>query len=639
MPHGTRSRTRALEQGNNVESTPIQVAQIISSAEASVEGNDAVESSDAPSITVTMSPEHVARLRRIEADKAPEGGINIFHEHFAGIRKFPMQMLRVFVRGEIQKVEKWDEATEEQMHKDLTRAVPEMSTVMGGLKWPVPEGFSAKQVKESYLIFLRYFLDQYFQRGDDPVKSADEVEAVGNVIADGKVGNAVDVVIGAGPAREVDMVDVRGGDLKKKVRFDEDEARVVGRKRGRSRKGAKVKRRRKFAKERSSSSDSFSTDDSSSSSGSESDPDSEDDSSSSGSYFSSGNESSSSEEERRRKRRKRKKKRRAKRKRVKTKRFKRKRGRKPKTSRKSSKKKRVSFSDRVKAIQASQKVGAKKYSEEHLYRCQEVVKAYKTWANPRKRADKKATVPKTVRSFADRYLADPDSKIMEVYDLQHVKKNVEERKHVTFLMNKVGKLTSKIATARLERAQMALDKHNRLIEGAKLSRKAREESIERECAWAGKIRWYSEIIGEGEAKFYAAKAKLEEQKRLDNFRCAHPDVTESEAKRIVRKLADGTKAESGVIVSAVSGTRSAHAKEIKALKSKLGQLMRKAKGSESGSPPSSQSPNKDKKFKFECWHCKSKKHPVALCPVRAAGKPAVKGSYFWKQKQNDKTKE
>ena len=166
---------------------------------------------------------------------------------------------------------------------------------------------------------------------------------------------------------------------------------------------------------------------------------------------------------------------------------------------------------------------------------------------------------------------------------------------------------------------MALDKHNRLIEGAKLSRKAREENIARECAWAGKIRWFTEIIGEGESKFYAAKAKLEEQKNwISNFRCAHPDVTESEAKRIVRKLADASKSESSASASPSLGVRSAQLKEINALKSELGQLMKKAKAADPGNQNLSTPPDKEKKFKFECWHCKSKKHPVALCPVRAA---------------------
>ena len=183
---------------------------------------------------------------------------------------------------------------------------------------------------------------------------------------------------------------------------------------------------------------------------------------------------------------------------------------------------------------------------------------------------------------------------------------------------------------------MALDKHNRLIEGVKLSRKAREESISRESEWAGKIRWYSEIIGEGEAQYYAAKSKLEERKKLDNFRCAHPDVSESEAKRIVRNLSGGDRAGKVVVpVKVATAQKSQHWKEINALKSKLGQLMRKSREGDGNGGATSQQPGK-KKFTFECWHCKSTKHPVAICPVAKAGKPPVKGSFFWKQ-QNDKS--
>ena len=617
MPHGTRSKSRARAQ-NNLERNQVEAAQNVEGAHVGAAEAEGGPTEGTPSITVTMSPAHVARLRQQGAEKEKDKGLNMFHDHFAGFKTYPLHMLRIFVVDEIKRVEKWDKVVEGQMHKDLTRAVPEMSVVMGGHKWPEPVGFTASQVKDAYLIFLRFFLEQYFQ----------------------DVGADADSDLGGdeGEGAEAECVPPKRRRAKEKEESGEDEkdpgAKRKRRKGRRGQKGAKKKRKASPAK--SSSSDSSTADDSSTDPSSDSESDGE--SSDSSSEGSSSSESSSSEEERRRRRRrKRKQKRRARKKKAKARKSKKSRRKRSKRSKKSARK--VSFSDRVKAIHTSQKVGAKKYSEEHLYRCQEVVKAYKTWANPRSRADKKATVPKTVRSFADRYLADPDAKIMDVYELPHVKKNAEERKHVTFLMNKVGKLTSKIATARLERARMALDKHNRLIEGAKLSRKAREESIKSECAWAGKIRWYSEIIGEGEAKFYAAKAKLEEQKKLDNFRCAHPDVTESEAKRIVRKLADGARAEAGVTSSPMGGAKSAQMKEINALKSKLGQLMRKAKATEPANPGTPQPPNREKKFKFECWHCKSKKHPVALCPVRAAGKPAVKGSYFWKQKQNEKPKE
>ena len=48
-------------------------------------------------------------------------------------------------------------------------------------------------------------------------------------------------------------------------------------------------------------------------------------------------------------------------------------------------------------------------------------------------------------------------------------------------MNKTGKLVAQVAKTRLERALMTLDKHNRMVQSAKLSKKEREESIKSEC--------------------------------------------------------------------------------------------------------------------------------------------------------------
>ena len=109
-----------------------------------------------------------------------------------------------------------------------------------------------------------------------------------------------------------------------------------------------------------------------------------------------------------------------------------------------------------------------------------------------------------------------------------------------------------------------------------MSKKARQESIESECGWAGEIRWFAEIIGDGEASYYDVKTRMEEQKKLDNFRCAHPDVPESEAKRIVRGMRESaapTKSTKGVASSNASGNV---LKELQALKSKLGQVMKES---------------------------------------------------------------
>jgi len=207
-----------------------------------------------------------------------------------------------------------------------------------------------------------------------------------------------------------------------------------------------------------------------------------------------------------------------------------------------------------------------------------------------------------------------------------------------------------VVTARLERAQMALDKHNRIIRGAKLSKKARQESIKSECEWAGVIRWYSEVISEGENSFYAAKSKLEETKRLDNFRCAHPDVSVTEAKKIISQLTDSsiktasTKATRSSNGSATASKLANQAKEINSLKSKLGHMgsLLKKGTAVTGAPsrddngaPNPSGPKKRNK-NFACWHCGSKNHSVSTCPVAMAGKPPVKGSFFFKSRKKDK---
>ena len=102
------------------------------------------------------------------------------------------------------------------------------------------------------------------------------------------------------------------------------------------------------------------------------------------------------------------------------------------------KKGKLAFKERIQAVEYSRDVGKSKYSKEHLYTCREVLKAYKNWADPKSRKDQKATVPKEVRHFVDRYLADEDASILSAYDLPHVKKSQSEKRHVTFCSIKWG---------------------------------------------------------------------------------------------------------------------------------------------------------------------------------------------------------
>ena len=133
-----------------------------------------------------------------------------------------------------------------------------------------------------------------------------------------------------------------------------------------------------------------------------------------------------------------------------------------------------------------------------------------------------------------------------------------------------------------------------------------------------------------------AKEKLVESRRVDNFRCAHPDVSEAEARSIVRKMDESVVEQPSASVGASNPTKSKGSqKQINDLKSQLGILIKKQAGGRTAEG-ASDSRRKNVKFEFECWHCKSKKHPVAKCPVAKAGKPPVKGSYFWKRQNENK---
>ena len=66
----------------------------------------------------------------------------------------------MFVEEELRRVTmEWDDQKEKDMGPVLTKSIPDMSLVFGGsmTKWPEPEGFSPKQLRKTYVMFLQYF--------------------------------------------------------------------------------------------------------------------------------------------------------------------------------------------------------------------------------------------------------------------------------------------------------------------------------------------------------------------------------------------------------------------------------------------------------------------------------------------------
>ena len=113
--------------------------------------------SDPSGIRVVLNADNLAQLKARKSVQ-PDKGLNMFHEQFAGIKKYPLEMLRVFAEAELRQIADWDEEKEKEMYPKLFKAVPAMSNVYGGdnAMWPEPVGFSPPQVKQLYVNFLEF---------------------------------------------------------------------------------------------------------------------------------------------------------------------------------------------------------------------------------------------------------------------------------------------------------------------------------------------------------------------------------------------------------------------------------------------------------------------------------------------------
>ena len=151
----------------------------------------------------------------------------------------------------------------------------------------------------------------------------------------------------------------------------------------------------------------------------------------------------------------------------------------------------------IKSSERSLRIGEDKYSDEHLYECERLLVEYKRWSDPVDPGMQLKTVPHDVRGFVKKHLSTPGAPIMQVYEQAHVKKSPKEQKHVTFLLNKMGFLASKVAKERLVRAGKELDRFGRIRAGAALSKAERKESIAGEREWAGLVRWMSSLLTKG----------------------------------------------------------------------------------------------------------------------------------------------
>ena len=120
---GSDSTVDVVVQREQIEVPPTVVAP--------PEAVDVSSPDDTSGIKVTISTARETNLSSV----GKERGINIFHEHFAGIEQYPFMMLRVFAEEELRQVrEVWDDKMREEMYDKLFKAIPDMRSVYGNVK-------------------------------------------------------------------------------------------------------------------------------------------------------------------------------------------------------------------------------------------------------------------------------------------------------------------------------------------------------------------------------------------------------------------------------------------------------------------------------------------------------------------------
>ena len=309
-------------------------------------------------------------------------------------------------------------------------------------------------------------------------------------------------------------------------------------------------------------------------------------------------------------------------------------------SSKSGKEEKKALKAVTKEVEESLRIGKDSYSEEHLYECERLLVEYNAWQNPEDGSEQKATCPRSVRAFMQRHLAVAQAPIMSAYEQSHVKGNKKEAKHVTFLLNRMGYLASKISKERLARAGKELNRHGRICKGAELSAKERKESIEGEKKWAGEVRWLSVLIGKGITAY----------RKYDNGKKSQASQAHLHSAGVLP--ATSCKAVAASVASCEPGS-SDHRGRSRSRSRSHGRRNRRGRWQKGRYPyrgrdhrdrsrdkqrerEREEEKKREQRKKEKCWHCGEKGHVVMNCPSAKAGKPPAKGSRFAATRDKDK---
>lgn len=297
----------------------------------------------------------------------------------------------------------------------------------------------------------------------------------------------------------------------------------------------------------------------------------------------------------------------------------------------------------TKEVEESMRIGKDSYSSDHLYECERLLIEYKSWQNPGDGAEQKATCPKSVRDFMKRHLAVPQAPISSAYDQAHVKADKDEQKHVTFLLNRMGFLASRIAKERLSRAGKELNRHGRIRKGAELSQKERKESIEGEKMWAGEVRWLSILLSKGRQAYRKYENGKKSQASQAHLASAGV-LPESFCKSVAASVALCEPGSSSKRSRSRSRSRSNSRRRYRGQRYRGGRSRYGRYGDRDRDRNRERNERERKererkareaRDKYKCWHCNETGHVIMDCPVAKAGKPPAPGSRFAKSRAKE----
>lgn len=206
---------------------------------------------------------------------------------------------------------------------------------------------------------------------------------------------------------------------------------------------------------------------------------------------------------------------------------------------------------------------------------------------------------------------------------------------MTFLLNEMGYLASRIVKERLARGGKELSRDGRIRKGHALSKKEREDSIKGEREVAAKLRWYGDLLGEGISGWDTFK-KGRKAKATQSNLLASGMFSAKEAQRVATSVVKSGPRRHHSRSRSRSRGRS-RGRRPSRYERRRRSYERSGNGDRRGRERTRRRDNNQPKKEGRgrlCWHCNESGHQVQDCPSANAGKAPHRDSRFGKSRKN-----